>query len=215
MKITLEEDNGFISGDGKPTLVVLVVTMDDGQQRRIPYHADRTIQQLYEDVRKIKIPFIIPLPLPRLEVASDEDVVRALQAGKINILNSSAREIEREDIVKCVKLHPREPGSDCDLSVGDLYRVIDIKKQNGELLYYEVIDDNSKNKTRIVISPDEVELIKKAVKPSPRKNIVQSTVFCDCGFENVINLVPGTDIFSGQCEKCNQILSKKYEAMKK
>lgn len=47
------EDNGLMCPDGRPTLVVLMVTTDEGKQMRVPYMADRTLQQVYEDVGKI------------------------------------------------------------------------------------------------------------------------------------------------------------------
>lgn len=55
MKIELCEDNGFLSDDGKPTLVVLVVTHDNGNKTRIPYEAGKTIANLYEDARRLAL----------------------------------------------------------------------------------------------------------------------------------------------------------------
>ena len=65
MKIELCEDNGFLN-DGKPTLVVLVVTLDDGKSIRIPYQAENTIQQLYNDVKKFLNQDSIDVPKPKV-----------------------------------------------------------------------------------------------------------------------------------------------------
>lgn len=229
MKIELCEDNGFLN-DGKPTLVVLVI---DGKYR-IPYEASKTIQELYVDVKKIldlrsekKLDDIPPsifidknvwknLPDSRIRKTLDEtiiveDVTKHPSEIK-EILMSDFRksnEIEREDIVKCVKIHPRDPGADCDLIVGNKYRVININKVNKQVSSYEVIDDESVNKIRIPTLPDEVELFSKRVlkPPSQSKQVFEIIEKCDsCREENVLEL--NGDRYSGVCEKCGKSLEK-------
>lgn len=210
MKIELCEDNGFMN-DGQPTLVVLVVTRDDGKQVRIPYEAGKTIQQLYIDVQKVNvtkedIKTVYPENFPLQEPESNfkKLVVRPPP------YEDRSNQIEREDVIKCIKLHPREDDSN-DLAVGKEYRIIDIAKKNGVLSYYEVLDDASDTKIRITMLPDEVELVKKFVRPPPRKQVYEDFGPCPaCGAKNSLELK--NDMYVGTCTLCGTAIEQKRKA---
>jgi len=175
MKICLEEDNGFLH-DGKPTLVVLVI---DGKTR-IPYEATKTIQELYVDVAKLGVKEDINIienfvhgECPTITTGKfDLEKLKSSGDALVNALS----EIEKEDIVKCIKVHPREEGAGCNLKVGNEYRVLsrvfDINEDGskGKVLSYDIVDDNSKASFRIKCLPDEIELLRKRkVKTNPVK----------------------------------------------
>ena len=153
MKIELAEDNGFLN-NGVPSLVVLVVTTDDGKQRRIPYQADRTIQQLYEDVRKMN--------------AVNVDLSVSLWDGPERRIEKSviSNDIDREDIVKCLRTVKDIDGRVL-LEKDKEYKVQEIVKRNGKLVGYELIDKSEKG-LRYPCLYDDVVLIKKFIPNSPR-----------------------------------------------
>ena len=164
MKIELCEDNGFLNG-GKPTLVVLVI---DGKHR-IPYEATKTIQELYADVAKvcdIDATLQLETALSPLYLSNE---IKPTTTGKFDLT-----EIQKEDIVKCIKVHPREEGADCDLEIGDEYRVLSITKDRGQATSYDIVDDNSPTPYRIRCIADEIELSRKRkIKTNPvKKNYV-------------------------------------------
>lgn len=201
MRIELCEDNGVLNG-GKPTLVIVLI---DGKQR-IPYPADKTIQQLYEDVGKIPLvlnnEIIQPLNLypGGLDYSRGEPKEpfegKELKPG---VVHQNPWSIEREDIVRCIKAYEREGNN--DLKVGDQYRVIDIKKYNGRVEYYEVLDDNAPAKYRIKVAPEEIELLRKAPPKEPKNNNYKDIIKrCSCGTENALVLIG--DRYEGLCTKC-------------
>lgn len=203
MKIELCEDNGFMSEDGKPTLVVLVVTRDDGKQVRIPYYADHTIQQLYEDVQKIG----------HVEISahSIEENPAPVMSNRVDVLPLKGSTIERNDIIKCVHLEKDLDGNpNPDLEIGKEYRVIDIVTNGKVVAYYEVIDDNANEKMRIPIFPTECALVKKFTPGPPRRQVFEMTKMCDCGEVNSIEL--NGDRYVGQCEKCGRPLEEMRKA---
>lgn len=203
--ITLEEDNGFLT-DGKPTLVVLVVADDQGKQVRIPYEATRTIQELYQDVAKIEFKAVVapfvnqidPPPLPKEAVKPyQDDLHKRLDHGQV-----LKNEIEREDIIKCIKQEKDLDGNvNEDIEVGKEYRVLDIYKNQGKVIYYDVLDDEKDSKIRIPILPCEVELVKKHTIHPKRKTVPDMIKSCEiCGEQNAIQL--NGDKYEGKCEKC-------------
>ncbi len=193
MKIELCEDNGFLN-DGKPTLVVLVI---DGKHR-IPYEATKTIQELYVDVGKmtdVKVQQIHNF----LDTVSESDTDKLLD--NINEFPG----IEKEDIVKCIKVHPREEGSDCTMEVGNEYRVLSIKIERGKILSYEIVDDSTTESFRMRVFPDEIELLRKRkVKTNPVKKDYKQEIVKHCGEHNVLELVG--DTYVGECIKCKEKL---------
>jgi len=213
MKIELCEDNGFLSADGKPTLVVLVVTSESGKVIRVPYSANKRISDLYKEIRQIKITEDIKMieDFVNKEDSAEcvgcvgtnicvipEEPVKAPQAENHNV-------IEREDIVKCVKFNHSD-GADpiFNLLKGQEYRVINIIKEKGAIVCYEVLDDKANSLIRMPAFPDEIELVRKAVRGAPRKQVFEITKRCVCG-ETVALMLEG-DKYVGKCEKCREEL---------
>lgn len=192
MKIELCEDNGLISNDNIPTLIIVLVTFDDGKQVRIPYEANRTIEQLYKDVRGIS--FIPPINIP---------VMPATQIENNKPKNNLSNTICREDIVKCIKLEKDMDGNtNPDLEIGKEYRVIDIYKSNGMVTYYEVLNDNADAKIRISVLPSEVELLRKFVPGLPKRNVKSTALNCECGGIMQFLFFPSDGKFHGHCDAC-------------
>lgn len=204
MKIELCEDNGFMFDDGKPTLVVLIITDEQGKQARIPYQAECTIQNLYADAKRIiespntkfinqpKVePFMVYPPNVRSKEPIAIDVIKSIKTN----------EIEREDIVTCVHLERDIDGNtNPELEIGHDYRVIDIFKQGGKITYYEVLNDIKKDMIRIPILPTEVKLKTKFIPGPPRKQVFEITKKCLCG--EICALELNGDRYSGECVKC-------------
>lgn len=199
MRICLEEDNGLLN-DGKPTLVVLVI---DGKTR-IPYEATKTIQELYIDARKYKDePADVVNPLKGFVKGASEAMARDRATFDDKIIDAvKLDEIEREDIVKCIKQEKDIDGNvNEEIEVGKEYRVIDIYKSQGKLAYYEVLDDAENGKIRIPILPREVELVRKHIIQPRRSTIPDMIKKCGaCGEQNAILL--NGDKYEGKCEKC-------------
>lgn len=200
MKIEICEDNGFMN-DGVPTLVVLLVTMDNGKHTRVPYQADKTIQELYADVQKIKEPPLVyngdkQLPLDY----NPANIIFPLESNMPKFSNSKT--IEREDIVKVTNLKLDLDGNpNPELTVGEEYRVVSIIRSNGVIKYYELMNDKKDDKLRIPCFPSEVELVRKFVPPPPRREgIFEITKKCICGEVNALEL--NGDVYQGTCDKC-------------
>jgi len=185
MKIELTDDNGVLNG-GKPTLVVLVI---DGKTR-IPYEATKTIQELYCDVANLtQLPASVEIIE---EIVKPEPVV------------SDCSDIEREDIIKCVRLEKDLDGNvNEEVEIGKEYRVIDIIKLQGALVCYEVLDDAKDDKMRIPVRPDEVELVRKHFKKKPRRQLYEITKKCaECREDNSLLLNEATGQYEAECSKC-------------
>lgn len=196
MRIELCEDNGVLNG-GKPTLVIVLI---DGKTR-VPYPADKTIQQLYEDVYRM-LP-TIPFKQPEIPQISTPTPIMNTSIGSI--------EIEREDMVKCVKVIKREIGMDLNNTpkMGGIYRVLDIHKAGGEVIGYDVLDDVANNKIRMPVFKDEVALHQKFVKPAPRIEVLSVTKLCACGEISAIPLNEEGSMYIGPCSKCSAQLVEK------
>ena len=65
MQISLQEDNAILCG-GTPTLVVVVVKFDNGNTKRIPWEAEKTIASLYQDLYAIA-PQVVESPQETIE----------------------------------------------------------------------------------------------------------------------------------------------------
>ena len=210
MKIELCEDNGFLSPDGKPSLVVLVVTGDDGHQIRIPYAAKNTIATLYKDVKKFFNTYDIDKIEDVVSGNSDKEAI-AIQYGD-NIAKKFAEKdskvIEREDIVKCIRLEKDLDGNvNEDIAVGKTYRVIEIIKKDKNVVFYEVLDDEKNNKIRISVLPSEVILFKKFVRTSaPRVQNLETIEKCTCGADVCLTSSISGKVYEGTCETCRNII---------
>lgn len=205
MKIELCEDNGFLSPDGKPSLVVLVVTGDDGHQMRIPYAAKNTIATLYKDVKS----FFIAKDIDRIEsvVVHPFDKVQE-SSSQVKLDSSNKDKIEREDIVKCVRLEKDLDGNvNEEIAVGKTYRVIEIIKKDKKVVLYEVLDDEKNNKIRISVLPSEMELFKKYVRSStPRVQNLETIEKCVCGADVCLTSSISGKVYEGTCETCRNVI---------
>jgi hypothetical protein len=228
MKIELCEDNGFLSPDGKPSLVVLVVTGKDGRQLRIPYAAKNTIATLYKDIRNFFIekdidsvedvvvnPFRVINDLKESDRQSDKDALASQWGDNIRkkFAEKDSKVIAREDIVQCVRLEKDLDGNvNPDISIGKKYRVIDIVKSAGVVTYYEVLDDEKDNKIRISVLPSEIELHRKFVRTAPaRSQNFEIIEKCACGNEVSLSSSSVGKVYQGTCENCHIIITKPRE----
>lgn len=197
MRIELCEDNGSLSAEGKPTLVILVITKDDGKQIRVPYQANKKISDLYVDARKLAI---------NKDIESIEQFVSQQKEHSSQVIldSSNNKEIQREDIVTCIRQEKDIDGNVNDeIEIGKQYRVIDIIKKAGKILYYEVLDDAKGDRIRVPILPSEVELTKKFVRTNPpRKEVFEITKKCTCG--EIVVLTLNENIYEGTCEVCRE-----------
>ena len=117
--------------------------------------------------------------------------------------------IEKEDVVKCVRVLERAVGADVDIRMGGEYRVLGMKKivSGGQTVveHYEVVDDNAPVPRRVMVSPVEVVLLRKHVQ-GPKKVLVYEEMFpCKCGEAVVCELDPLKNKYIGNC-KCGATL---------
>ena len=171
MDIKISEDNGFLFG-GVPTLVVVTVTFDNGKVVRFPYTAEKAISALYEDLSRVnqdevKTTPVIIHPSP-VNIHPGADVIEKTFPPIVD--TSRTNEIEREDIVTCVKVEDRGQGASVDIHVGGQYRVL---KVHGKSLSmgdgqtrqmidgYDVIDDQAPVPFRVYVFAHEVSLLRK------------------------------------------------------
>ena len=200
MKIEICEDNGDIQPDGKPTLVVLVVTNDNGQQKRLPYEATKTIQELYGDVKKLAFNGLISkliLPNPSESFTTQKPI-------------SNYNEIEREDLVKIVGLAERDEFTDeaRELSNGMIVRVMEVIRRKGQVVGYEIVNDKAALPIRLTISASEVILHEKFVKkPVVRVNKFEIIKQCVCKEQVALEL--NGNMYEGKCPACGTMLSEK------
>ena len=224
MNITLCEDDSLFHG-GTPQLVVLVVKFDNGNTKRIPYEACKTIASLYQDLyaiapqvaeeKQVNIEDIKPVEVPKVMKDFVEEKSKATIQAHKEIIDKSFT-IEKEDIVTLIKLNPREfqSGTVSPLIVGMDYRVLKvigptIPTPDGKgikkiIQGFEVIDDSAPTPERMIVTPDEVQLKSKRLSQIIKKTqSVEEMLPCpDCRTQNALTLV-GTD-FKGICEACGK-----------
>jgi len=127
MKIILEENDSFIQPDGKATMIVVAVTKDDGKVVRFPYSADRSMSALIEDINlkigNASISEARNIQQEDLSKGFQENIKRGIDAIK-EISGMNDGKIRKEDLVKCIKLLPRDKDAPKDLEIGGIYRVI-------------------------------------------------------------------------------------------
>lgn len=212
MKIQLCEDNALISPDGKPSLVVLVVTFEGGQQVRVPYEATKTIQDLYVDAAKM-VPVKPAEGITGVSAAASftpdntqteiDGILSALEKDSPPTPDMS-QTIQTGDQVKCVDVLPRDDGN--ELNNGDICTVMAVKKHNGQVLGYEVINEQASFRMRQTVYPKEVVLHSK--KP-PSKKIdpgFEVTSKCkNCKEINALGLSADGKQYAGTCS-CGELL---------
>lgn len=223
MQITLCEDDGIFH-DGVPTMVVLMVTFDDGKKKRIPYPAEKSISALYQDLNEIA---------PKVSVAPQENIADGdfvdiynkninVIAGKFEPVATTIKAmapkslidksniIEKEDIVTLVMLDPgREKDETCLLEVGQELRVIKVK-YGGTVIdgvapqaqQYDVVNDQSGRPERTVVYPHEVRLKRKRMPPvAVLEHKFEEMLPCpSCSAVNALMLEG--DEFKGVCSEC-------------
>jgi hypothetical protein len=179
--------------DGVPKNVIVQVTFGN-EKLTFPYSAKKTIAALFEAVNKIE-----GKPI-KFDASIISAVVKTAQP-----INSN--EIEREDIVRCVKVNERDVGIDVDKIpvIGKEYRILKIHRKNGAAHYYEVLDDKSETPILVPMFPDEVELLRKHT-PQEKKSVLSQIVKCTCGEDVAIEL--NGEVYMGICTKCGCALSK-------
>lgn len=192
MKIEILEDDGIANG-GKAKNVIVVI---DGHRVILPVKT--TLARLSELAKEIK-------PLPTLA----PEIVPPIASQALNQASVDGV-IEREDIVRCVRVLERAQGADVDIRVGGEYRVAGIKKisSGGQTIveHYEVIDDNAAIPRRVMVSPVEIVFLRKHV-PGPRKVLVYEEMFpCACGEPVALVLDQALDKYAGKCYKCGKEL---------
>lgn len=225
MRIEICEDNGLMFDDGRPTLVVLLITTDDGKTVRLPYQAERTIQQVYEDVRKIKNPVIgvgptIPLsfgPLhPRPPVYREKDPIFELPGDDEDTMDDDENTkplrvpipgvIQPEDIIECTGVGIEvDSNPNGELKVGRHYRVVGINGTLRNVNFYEVVDDSADFKIRVNLPPNYCKLIKKFTPLPKTKVFKEMTIPCDSC--NKMNLLRSeTNVYKGRCRNCGEAI---------
>ena len=202
MRIELCEDNSLIN-DGVPTLIVVDITKDDGTNIRMPYEADKTIQQLYADVSKIP-----SLPTRKREMVfkenhkTQEDI--NLNDALTDVLGDQSKTIQSEDIVQCVHVVERDDGLEEDMTpiLGHEYRVIEVLKKGPNVMAYHVLDDKADTKIRIPVFPNEIKLLRKKppLRPEERRVMRPSVIKkCDCGEDAALLLSEDETKYEGEC----------------
>lgn len=206
MTISLCEDDGIFFG-GKPRNVVLSIVFDDGRKLRVPYSADKSISEMYEDLGKINEnkKIVIKNIFSDYAVAIADSSIRTIENKVTESLANKNNTIEKEDIVKCIKVEDRGKGATVDIVVGGEYRVIKITKQNGMITSYDVVDDTADTRRRIYVMPHEVEFLRKRVAPVFKEIGSPEEIF-PCGIcKKPIACVKSDDgMFRGVCEDCNK-----------
>lgn len=212
MQITLCEDDSFLHG-GVPKNIVVMVTLDDGKKIRFPYAADKSMSSLYSDINEniSKIKTVVCLPQSPVEVPPSVVAIppKALSPSSTGDISK----IEREDLVRCVRLEPRGEGATVDIAMGDVVRVLKVLKNvlggpDGKLRDiingYEVVNDSHPVKRRIFVFPHEVELVsKRKLQGIEAVKEIEEILDCPvCRDERVSCVLQGSD-FHGSCTKDN------------
>lgn len=221
MQIQLCEDDGDFHG-GTPQLVVLLVKFDNGNTKRIPYPAEKSIAALYQDLRTIEPPIQNSSQID-LQSFKDQIISRVFSSTPaaavappsplkpILAKTDKSNIIEKEDIVTLIKLNPRDlqfSGMQSPLMVGMDYRVIEVlggthpvtqqKMPSG----YDVIDDTAPTPERMRVFPDEVQLKRKRVFLGIEKtSAIEEIIPCPACQKNNSLRLEG-DSFIGTCDAC-------------
>ena len=202
MKIILEENDSFIQDDGRATMIIVAVTKDDGKTIRFPYQAvDRSICDLIDDInKKIGKATVIE----RVMESSPAQAIPPSQA--LASLVGGEGKIKREDLVKCIKLLPRDKFAPIDMVIGGVYRVLELPTD--KRAYYEIIDDTDYHKAeiprRIQAYPEEIEFYQKRKPPIPKEVGRFEEIFnCpQCQKRIVCNRMDDNK-YHGKCEDCD------------
>jgi hypothetical protein len=201
MKLELLETDSLSNKGVAKNIVVSI----DG--RRIILPIKTTLQGLLELVRKAGLK-------PQTDIHTEMLVKESTKAIDDTIINATS-EIQKEDIVKCVRVLERAQGADVDIRMGGEYRVLGMKKivSGGQTVveHYEVVDDNAPVPRRVMVSPVEVVLLRKHVA-GPKKVLVYEEIFpCECGEPTACTLDSIKNKYIGQC-KCGKVMERERPA---
>ena len=214
MEIKLSEDNGFLFG-GVPTLVVVTVTFDNGKVVRFPYQAEKAISALYEDLSRVNVEEVAKSFV--LEVARPKEVKLSVPRETVETVTNQ-NEIEREDIVTCIKVEDRGQGATVDLHVGGEYRVLKVHAQSVTLADgltkrvvngYDIVDDTAPVQFRTFVAAHEVALARKH-GPKPKKFLTKEVDLKCPGCGEVVYCGLQDGFYSGECQ-CGEAVGQTKE----
>ena len=211
MKIILEENDSCIQSDGKAKMVIVAVTKDDGKIVRCPYAADKSISDLISDVttKLGSVPVSEARPVETVPVSSTP--IPPSQA--LSSLVGEVGKIKKEDLVKCVKLLPRDKMAPIDMVIfngdpakGGIYRVLELPTD--KRAYYEVIDDTDYHKAeiprRVQAYPEEIEFFQKRKPPIPKVVGKFEEIFnCPNCQKRIVCTREDDNKYHGKCEDCD------------
>jgi hypothetical protein len=192
-------------------MIIIHVTLDSGKQVQFPYEADKPISELYESVKNItdeKI--VVPLAtVPLVSVATPAAEVSL--SSSVAVPSVEDNQINREDLVRCIKVEPRAKDAPIDIVVGNIYRVLKVHgprltidgKVKQIIDGFDIIDDKSETPRRIFAAPSEMEFYQKR-KPAPTKVIgkFESTFLCPYCFILMVAVKEEDGKYHGKCMSC-------------
>ena len=217
MKIKQEENDSIITKSGRATMVIVAITKDDGKTVRCPYSADKSIADLIADVNEKMGSALISTSEERISEFPGKEFARAKGEATANTIREIAGiafgKIQKEDLVKCVKLLPRiDKYAPIDMVVfngnpnqGGIYRVLALP--TNKVPYYEVIDDTIYHKgeipRRTPAFPEEIEFFEKRQPPTP-KELGKKERFAKCPVchHQMVEYLMDNDEYKGECENC-------------
>jgi hypothetical protein len=211
MIITLGESDAFLRTDGRALMIIVHVTLDSGKKIQFPYEANLKISDLYESLKNItdeKI--VVPLAMvPLVSVATPAAEVSL--SSSVAVPSVEDNQINREDLVRCIKVEPRAKDAPIDIVVGNIYRVLKVHgprltidgKVKQIIDGFDVIDDKSDTPRRIFAAPSEMEFYQKR-KPAPAKVIgkFESTFLCPYCFILMVAVKEEDGKYHGKCMSC-------------
>jgi len=215
MRIELLEGDELCQPDGKPKNIYISL---EGRKMIIP--TSKTILDLLElgkGITPAKEPIAPVIALETQKSAIVEDTAKPIPGV-----------IEREDIVRCVKVIVEQLAGGAqpaarDIAVGGQYRVLSIHANDiadpsgsGEIhrvpTSYDVVDDSAPIKRRITVFPSEIELLRKHTAREKKVLVFEERMKCPvCEEDNVVLCADHrNDVhknkYTGVCKKCGKEL---------
>ena len=219
--ISIEEDDSFIQKDGKAKMIIVAVKRNDGKVIRFPYSARLSLSSLIKEVNdKVGNAPVSEERKYGVESFSKEIGQTVPEAAKTILALSgfnTGNKIQKEDLVKCVKVLPRiDKYAPIDLvcfngdpSKGGIYRVLALP--TGKVPYYEVIDDTIYHKgeipRRTPAFPEEIEFFEKRKTPIPfEKGRLEELFPCPICQKKVVCHKMDDEKYHGKCSECEQTI---------
>ncbi len=158
----------------------LVIVKFNGKD--IPYPADRTIAQLFEDLKAGGV-----------QPDGKSGIVARQDSPPANSIKNTT--IEKRDLVTCLEDSIPSDGNPQELFKGRVYMVLDVI-EGGK--FFEIIDQNSETKRRILIPSEKVWLFQKSGPMEQKVQNVERLAPCrNCSEETVY--IKAGDEFIGEC----------------